>query len=183
MWKWGFSFENTCAGTAGLAEAFPIPAWPHLPDGAQQLPIAEHDHQERYDEAEDKQADEVRDVIRRLGRPVDRAGGPGALGPIAAPAKEWRQRPDEGVDPGQGDAQGDLTVVGRVGLGGGHHGAVALIGKDSQGDQGHDAYKVDRAHTYMVTITCSIDSGTLYVGIYCVKVNRVKYNTQANITP
>lgn len=121
---------------------------PYLSDGAQQLPIAEHNHQERHDEAEDKQADDVRYVIRRLGRPVDRAGGPGTLWAVAAPAKEWWQGPEEGVYPGQGDSQGDLTVVGGVRLSGGHHGAVTLVGEDGQGDQGHDAYMVDRAHTH-----------------------------------
>lgn len=93
-----------CTRSAGLVDAFPIPILPHLSDGTQQLPIAEHDHQERDDEAEDKQGDDVRYVICRLGRPVDRAGGPGTLRAIAAPAKEWRQGPDKGVDPGQGDA-------------------------------------------------------------------------------
>lgn len=120
---------------------------PHLSDGAQQLPIAEHDHQERQDEAEDKQADDVRDVIRCLGLPVDGTGGSGTLGAVAAPAKEWRHGPDEGVDPRQGDAQQSFTVVGGVCLGGGHHGAVALVGEHSQGDQGHNAYRIDRAHT------------------------------------
>lgn len=138
-----------CAGAAGLVKALPVPTLPHLSDGTQQLPIAEHDHQERHDEAEDKQADDVRDVVRRLGRPVNRAGGPGTLWAVAAPSKEWRHGPDEGVDPGEGDAQGDLAVVGRVRLSGGHHGAVALIGEDSQGDQGHDACRVERAQTYI----------------------------------
>lgn len=90
----------------------PVPILPHLSDGTQQLPVAAYDHQEGHDEAEDKQADDVRDVVRCLGRPVDRAGCPRTLGTIAAPAKEWWHGPDEGVDPGQGDAQGDLTVIG-----------------------------------------------------------------------
>lgn len=111
----------------------------HLSDGTQQLPVREHDHQEWHDEAEDKQADDVRYVIRRLGLPVDRAGCPGSLGAVLAPTEERWHGPDEGVDPGQGDTQGDLTVVGGVCLSGGHHGAVALIGEDSQGDEGHNA--------------------------------------------
>lgn len=137
-----------CADAAGLVEVFPTPILPHLSDGAQQLPVAEYDHQERHNQAEDKQADDVRYVVCRLGCPVDRAGCSRTLGAIAAPAKEWWQGPDEGVDPGQGDAHEDLTVIGWVCLSGGHHGAVALIGQDSQGDQGHDAYKVERAHAY-----------------------------------
>lgn len=119
---------------------------PYLSDGAQQLPIAEHDHQERHDQAEDKQADDVGYVIRRLGRPVDRAGCAGTLGAVAAPAKQRWQGPDERVDPGQKDAQGDFAVIGWVCLSRGHHGAVALVGQDSQGDQGHDSYKVERTH-------------------------------------
>lgn len=117
---------------------------PHLSDGAQQLPVAEHDDQEGHDEAEDEQADDVGDVVRRLGLPVDGAGGPGALGAVAAPAEERRHGPGEGVEPGQCDAQGDLHVVGGVGLGGGHHGAVALVGEDGEGDEGHDACGGDR---------------------------------------
>lgn len=57
--------------TAGLVEAFSTPTLTHLPDGAQQLPIAEHDHQEGHNEAEHKQADDVGDVIGCLGIPVD----------------------------------------------------------------------------------------------------------------
>lgn len=49
-----------------LVEIFPMPILPHLSDGAQQLSIAEHNRQERHNEAEYKQADDVRDVIRRL---------------------------------------------------------------------------------------------------------------------
>lgn len=112
---------------------------PYLSDGAQQLPVAEHDGEERHDEAENKQADYVRDVIRCLWRPVHWAGGPGPFGAVVAPAKERWQGPEEGVDPGQRDAQGNFTVVGGIRLGGGHHGAVALIGEDSEGDEGHDA--------------------------------------------
>ncbi|TNN81449.1 hypothetical protein EYF80_008221 [Liparis tanakae] len=130
------------------SRSFPVLVVPHLSDGAQKLPVAVHDDQERHDEAEDKQADDVRYAIRRLGRPVDRAGGPRTLWAIVAPAKERRHSPDEGVDPGQGDAQVDLLVVGGVRLSGRHHGAVALIGEDGQGDQGDDAYRVDRAHAY-----------------------------------
>lgn len=100
-----------CAGNTGLVDAFPTPVLPHLSDGAQQLPIAEYDHQEWHNEAEDEQTDDVRYVIRCLGRPVHRAGCPWTLWAVAAPAKEWWHGPDEGVDPGQGDAQGDLTVI------------------------------------------------------------------------
>lgn len=57
----------------------------HLSDGAQQLPVAEDDHQEGHDEAEHKQADDVRDVIRCLGRPVHRAGGTRTFGAVVAP--------------------------------------------------------------------------------------------------
>lgn len=99
-------------GTAGLVEAFSTPTLTHLPDGAQQLPIAEHDHQEGHNEAEHKQADDVGYVIGCLGGPVDRAGCPRTLWAVAAPAKERRHSPDEGVEPGQGDAQRDLTVIG-----------------------------------------------------------------------
>lgn len=66
------------------------------------------------------------------------------------PAKERWQGPEERVYPGQGDPQGNFTVVGGVRLGRGHHGAVALIGEDSKGDEGHNACsKVDRTHTYV----------------------------------
>lgn len=119
----------------------------YLSDGAQQLPVAEHDHQERHDQAEDEQADDVGDAVGRLGRPVDRTGGPRTLRAVAAPAEERRHRPDQRVDPGQGDAQARLAVVGRVGLGRGHHGAVALEGQDRQRDQGHDSCEAERTRT------------------------------------
>lgn len=118
--------------------------WPHLSDGAEQLSIAEDDHQEWHDQAEDKQADDVGYVVGGLGCPVHRAGGAGTLGAIAAPAEQRRQGPDEGIDPGQDDAQRDFAVVGRVGLSRCHHGAVALVGQDGQGDQGHDTCKTER---------------------------------------
>lgn len=116
----------------------------HLSDGVQQFSIAEDDHQEGHDQAEDEQADDVRYIICCLGCPVHRAGGPRTLWTISAPAKERRQGPYEGVDPRQHDAQRDLSVVGGICLSGGHHSAVALIGEDSQGDQGNDAYSVDK---------------------------------------
>lgn len=143
-----------CAGTALSVEAFPTPVWPHLSDGTQQLPIAEHDHQEWHDEAEDKQADDVGYAICRLCRPVDRAGRPRALWAVAAPAKEWWQGPDEGVDPGQGDAQRDLTVVGRICLGGCHHCAVAFIGEDGEGDEGHNSWGLKGRHIHNHCMQC-----------------------------
>lgn len=72
----------------------PPPTLTHLSDGTQQLPIAEHDHQEGHNEAEDKQADDVRNVIRCFGLPVDGAGGPRTFWAIVAPAKEWWHGPD-----------------------------------------------------------------------------------------
>lgn len=67
-----------------------------------------------------------------------------------APTYEWRRGPGKGVDPGQGNAQRDLTVVGGVRLSGDHHGAVALIGEDSQGNEGHDTCSnKDRGHKYI----------------------------------
>lgn len=51
-WKCRLSHYSHCEGaprlisecTAGLVEPFPSPTVPHLSDGAQQLPVAEHDH-------------------------------------------------------------------------------------------------------------------------------------------
>lgn len=55
----------------GVVKALIPPAvWPHLSDGAEQLSVAEDDHQERHDEAEDKQADDVGYVVGCLGPPV-----------------------------------------------------------------------------------------------------------------
>lgn len=68
-----------------------------------------------------------------------------------APAKERRHSPQEGISPRQDDAQGDFAVVGGVCLSGGHHGAVALIGENSQGDQGNDAYRVKRTQRFLST--------------------------------
>lgn len=116
----------------------------HLSDGAQQLPVAEHDHQEWHDQAEDEQADDVGDTVGRLGCPVDGAGCPRTLRAVAAPAEERRDGPGQRVEPGQADAQAHLAVVGRVGLGWRHHGAVALEGQDGQRDEGHDPCRAER---------------------------------------
>jgi len=45
------------------------------------------------------------------------------------------------------------VVIGGVCLSGGHHGTVALIGEDGQGDQGHDAYSVYRKQRQL---TCNV---------------------------
>lgn len=118
--------------------------WTYLSNGTEQLPVAEDDDQERHDQAEDEQADDVRNVVGCLGCPVHGAGCAGTLWAIAAPAEQRRYGPDEGVDPGQDDAQRDFAVVGRVGLSRRHHGAVALKRQDGQGNQGHDTCKTAR---------------------------------------
>lgn len=43
-----------------------MPIFSYLSDSAQQLSVAEHNRKERHNEAEYKQADDVRDVIRSL---------------------------------------------------------------------------------------------------------------------
>lgn len=101
----------------------------------QHLPVRVNNDEEGEDEAEDKEADDVGDVVGRLGHPVHRAGGSGALGSVATPTEEGWEGPDEGVDPGQHDSYCNLPVVGDIGLGRTHHGTVALIGKHGQGDE------------------------------------------------
>lgn len=59
----------------------------HLSDGVQQLAVRVQDDAERQDQAEDEQANDVGDVVRRLRPPVHRAGGAGTLGPVSAPAQ------------------------------------------------------------------------------------------------
>lgn len=152
-WRdWVFKTNPTSGNLYHCVAPTPAPPPSHVPshlsDGAQQLPIGEDDDYEGHDEAEDKQADDVGYAVGSLGRPFDRAGGARTLQAIAAPAEEGRQGPDQGVDPGQYDAQWGLTVVRSVSLGRGHHGAVALIGEDGQGDQRHDAWGVERTNTY-----------------------------------
>lgn len=105
----------------------------------QQSAVTADDDEEWKDEAEDEEANDVGDVVGRLGRPVDRAGGPGPLESVATPAEEWRQSPDEGVDPGERNSQRNFPVVGDVRLAWTLHGTVALIGKHSQGDERHNA--------------------------------------------
>lgn len=112
----------------------------------QQLTIAVDYDQEGDDEAENKEAEDVRDIVGTLGLPVHGTGGTGPLGAVAAPAEERRQGPHQGVEPGESDAQGYLPVVGGVGLGWAHHGAVALVGEHGQGDEGHDAWKREHRH-------------------------------------
>lgn len=105
----------------------------------QQLPIAEDNDHEGKQQAEDKQADDVGDVVGRLGGPVHRAGGARTFRAVAAPAKQGWHGPPEGVQPGEGHANRHLAVVSGVGLGGAQHGAVALVRQYRQGYQGHNA--------------------------------------------
>lgn len=100
-----------------------------------QLPIRVDNDKEWEDEAEDKKADDVGDVVARLGCPVHRAGGSGPLGSIATPTEERRQSPDDGVDPGQHNSHCNPPVVGDIRLGWTQHRTVAFIGKHSQGDE------------------------------------------------
>ena len=116
-----------------------IPLLTYLLDGAEQLAVAVHDDHEGQHQAGHEQAHDVGNVVSGLGRPVHRAGGPGPLGAVTAPPEERGHGPEQGVGPGQDDAQGHFAVVGGVGLGGAHHGAVALVGKHGQRDQRHDA--------------------------------------------
>lgn len=122
---------------------------PHLFDSVKQLPIRVDNDEEWEDEAEDKEADDVGDIVGRLGRPVHWAGGSGPLGSIATPTEERRQSPDDGVDPGQHNSRCNFPVVGGVRLGRTHHRTVALIGKYSQGDEWHNACR-DTLSSYNV---------------------------------
>ena len=100
-----------------------------------QFSIAVDYDQEGDDEAENKERDDVRDIVGALGHPVHWTGGAGPLGAVAAPAEERRQGPHQWVHPGESDAQGYLPVVGGVGLGWTHHGSVTLVGEHGQGDE------------------------------------------------
>lgn len=111
----------------------------HLSDGVQQPGVAVQDDAERQRQAEDEQADDVGDVVRRLGLPVHRAGGAGTLRPVPAPAQQRRHGPAHGVEPGEADPQQRRPVLPAVGHGGRDHSAVALVGQDGQRDEGHDA--------------------------------------------
>lgn len=59
----------------------------HLSDGVQQFAVGVEDDAERQQQAEREQADDVGDVVGRLGPPVHRAGGAGTLWAIPAPAQ------------------------------------------------------------------------------------------------
>lgn len=112
---------------------------PHLSDGVQQLAVGVEDDAERQHQAEGEQADDVGDIVRRLGLPVHRAGGAGTLGPVPAPAQQRGHSPGHGVEPGEADPSQRRAVVPAVGYSGRHHGAVTLVGEDGEGDQGDDA--------------------------------------------
>lgn len=111
----------------------------NLSYGVQQLAVGVQDDAERQHQAEGEQADDVGDVVRRLGPPVDRARGAGTLGAVPAPAQQRRCGPGQGVEPGEADAPQRRAVVCAVGHGGRHHGAVTLVGQHGEGNQGDDA--------------------------------------------
>lgn len=105
----------------------------------QQLAVRVEDHAERQDQAEGEQADDVGDIVWRLGPPVHRAGGAGTLGPVSAPAQQRRYSPGHRVEPGEADPSQRRAVLSAVGYGGRHHGAVTLIGQNGEGYEGDDA--------------------------------------------
>lgn len=111
----------------------------HLSDSTEQLPIGIDNDGKRDHEAKDEKTDDVGCVVGILGVPVHRAGDPWSFWPIAAPAKEWGNSPEQGVCPGQDDPCPRFPVVCGVSLCCPGHGAATLIGKHSQGDERDDA--------------------------------------------
>lgn len=111
----------------------------HLSDGVQQLAVGVEDDAEWQDQAEGEQADDVGDVVGRLGPPVHRAGGAGTLGPVFAPAQQRRYSPDHRIEPGEADPSQRWAVVSAVSYSGRHHGAVTLVGQNGEGNQRDDA--------------------------------------------
>lgn len=105
----------------------------------QQFAVGVEDDAEGQQQAEGKQADDVGDVVGRLGPPVHRAGGAGTLGPVAAPAQQRRHGPGQRVEPGEADPSQHWPVVSVAGHGGRHHSEVTLVGQDGEGDQRDDA--------------------------------------------
>lgn len=112
----------------------------HLSDGVQQHAVGVEDDAERQDQAEGEQADDVGDIVGRLGPPVHWAGGAGTLGPVPAPAQQRRYRPGHRVEPGEADSSQRRAVLSAAGYGGRNHGAVTLVGQNSEGNQGDDAW-------------------------------------------
>lgn len=106
----------------------------------QQLAVGVDDYSERQSQAEDEKADDVGNVVGRLGLPVHWACSARALGSIFAPAQQWGHSPGHGVEPGEADPSKRRAEVSAVGDSGRHHGAVTLIRQDRQGDQGDDAW-------------------------------------------
>lgn len=111
----------------------------HLSDGVQQLAVGVEDDTEWQNQAEGEQADDVGDVIGRLGPPIHRASCAGTLGPVFAPAQQRRYGPGHRVEPGEADPSQRRAVISAAGDGGRHHGAVTLIGENGEGNQRHDA--------------------------------------------
>lgn len=113
----------------------------HLSDGVQEPPIRVEDDAKGQNEAENEQADDVGDVVRRLRPPVHRAGGARTLWPIFAPTQQRRHSPGHRVEPREADPCQRWAEVSAIGHGGRHHGAVTLVGQNSQRNQGHDAWR------------------------------------------
>lgn len=115
-------------------------AEPHLSDGVEQPAIGVDDDTKRQDQAEGEQANDVGDIVGRLGPPVDRAGGSGSLWAVFAPADQRRNSPGNRVEPGEADPSDCRAEVSTIGQGGRHHGAVTLVGQNGQGYEGDDAW-------------------------------------------
>lgn len=121
----------------------------HLSDGVQQLAVGEEDDTERQNQAEGEQADDVGDVIGRLGSPIHRASGAGTLRPVFAPAQQRRYGPGHRVEPGEADPAQRRAVLSAAGNGGRNHGAVTLIGENGEGNQRHDAWRTGSSEELM----------------------------------
>lgn len=127
----------------------------------QQFAVGVEDDAERQQQAEREQADDVGDVVGRLGPPVHRAGGAGTLWAIPAPAQQRRHGPSQRVEPGEADPSQHWPVVSVAGYGGRHHGAVTLIGQDGEGNQRDDACGCQGSHSKTSVIRITVNNNKL----------------------
>lgn len=111
----------------------------HPSDCHQDSAVRVHHHHEGQQQTEDEETQYIRDVVWRTEVPLDRAHGPGSFGPVAAPAEQGGQGPEERVEPGAPHAEPGFPEIGGINLGGLQHDGVTLVGEDGQGHQGHDS--------------------------------------------
>lgn len=110
----------------------------YLFNGVKETNVAVHHDHHRDDQAEYEETDDIRCGLSWLWWPAYWTACTRAFYPVTAPTNQRWHSPDQGINPWTTDGQQCLPVI-SVALVAQGESAVAFIGQDSQGDQGHNA--------------------------------------------